>query len=409
MANLVDSEADFKAGVTKVGLGAYYQKMTELGLTTYANFAFSSAYQPGSPDESVFVKDVVVPILADNVALRPALRRLYFEAHTYVTADMRNRVEKTDEDKPRKMSVQEREARRQRVVPKLQGLDTENVHDPSDSLCNLAYGMYEDNRIKYVLWEKCTSNSDERKGITTVKQWKPDSNGIVKETVTDKTPEIHVQTGLDLHDAFIRRGIALEIGWVMTFKGHERLTQRLMSAYRTSPPPGYSKVSLAQIKAADEMFFELAGQLTRRGIQASGPGEQPVVDAFIGEILADTRFSMLLTPLFKGSQRDRSRSGQRRKTKSGGKGDTKKKGKGKGKSKNNDTYRTPIPHELLPHGVAYTSDDEAVCFGFNTKKGCSDAGAGEKCKRGWHVCAYGGCFKDHPYHEHGKKFFKSKE
>ena len=49
-----------------------------------------------------------VPILGAEERLRPAMRRLYFIAHTYVTADMKAQVDKTGDDAPRKRSVEER-------------------------------------------------------------------------------------------------------------------------------------------------------------------------------------------------------------------------------------------------------------------------------------------------------------
>ena len=89
MANLVDSQADFKAAVVKMGLGPVYAKFEEKNWLTFANFAFASSAQPGAQDETQFMKDVITPLLGEAEALRPAVRRLYWTAHTYVTADMK--------------------------------------------------------------------------------------------------------------------------------------------------------------------------------------------------------------------------------------------------------------------------------------------------------------------------------
>ena len=116
----------------------------------------------------------------------------------------------------------------------------------------------------------------------------------------------------------------------MSYKGHEKLSKRLMYAYRTPPPPGYNKVSMSQIRVADEMFFELAGQMTRRGIQVSS--DVPKLDELVDSILVDPRFSMLLTPLPKAAGRQRSRTPKRQRTKKDkGKGDSDE-GKGGGKN-----------------------------------------------------------------------------
>ena len=103
MAGFVDSVADVRAGVVKCGLEAKYDIFVERKWDTYAKFAFASSFQPGSPDETPFLKQVVKAITGDEKTdsewVSP-LRRLYFEAHTYCTADLRAKVERTDEDKP---------------------------------------------------------------------------------------------------------------------------------------------------------------------------------------------------------------------------------------------------------------------------------------------------------------------
>ena len=119
MAHLVDSVADFKAAVIKMGLGDKYEAMVAKGWDTFANYAFAAAHTLGNADEAIFIKDVFIPILGTEERLRPAMRRPYFTAHTYVTADMKAQVEKTGDDVPRKMSVEERESRRSRVTPDL--------------------------------------------------------------------------------------------------------------------------------------------------------------------------------------------------------------------------------------------------------------------------------------------------
>ena len=77
-----------------------------------------------------------------------------------------------------------------------------------------------------------------------------------------------------------------------------------MEAKTRPPPPGYAKISLAQIKAADEMAFELLAEATRKGM----PGvtdEGAVLDSKIDAVLFDPHFTMFVTllPLAVGRQR----------------------------------------------------------------------------------------------------------
>eukprot|EP00971_Amphidinium_carterae_P148177 2936959-Amphidinium_carterae.1 len=58
-----------------------------------ANFAFSSPYVvPGTPDESAFAKNVLVPLLgSSDHADAPKLRRLVYESYTTAALDSQAR------------------------------------------------------------------------------------------------------------------------------------------------------------------------------------------------------------------------------------------------------------------------------------------------------------------------------
>jgi len=45
------------------------------------------------------------------------------------------------------------------------------------------------------------------------------------------------------------------------------------------------------------------------------------------------------------------------------------------------------------------SNGEPLCYNFNLR-GCPNAKPGEKCGRGWHVCAEPGCGKNHSMRKH---------
>ena len=134
MASMVDSVATFKARVADLGLIELWPKLEEYGYTTYAGFAFSSSYAPGNPDETLFITEVVEPLAGDNKAMRPKLRRLLFESHTFLTAELQAAVERKDGDKPTKMTRAEREARKDGIKPHMIGLNTDHEHDAAHCL-----------------------------------------------------------------------------------------------------------------------------------------------------------------------------------------------------------------------------------------------------------------------------------
>ena len=98
----LDSEAYFESRCAAVGLAAdHVAQMRTRGWTTMANFAFSSAYAPGQADDSKFIEGVILLVLgAADSPQSVALRRLFFECYTMSVAEMRRKLERTDENPP---------------------------------------------------------------------------------------------------------------------------------------------------------------------------------------------------------------------------------------------------------------------------------------------------------------------
>ena len=170
-----------------------------------------------------------------------------------------------------------------------------------------------------------------------------------------------------------------------------------------TPPPGYVRPSLAQVRQADEMAFVLLAELTEAGLQTVGASGTPL-DVAMQDVLRDDRFTMLPRPNRPSRAASRSRTPRRQRAQRT-RGDRKKgkedvkmdKGKGKGGPK--------LPQALQGIGaVARDEEEEPICFGYNIRgQGCANAKAGERCNRGMHVCCKKGCFKNHPVFEHPKK------
>ena len=64
---------------------------------------------PSQADDTAFINDVVVPVLGrDDHPKKAILRRVYYEAYTLAAADMKRKVERTEDDAPRKLPAAER-------------------------------------------------------------------------------------------------------------------------------------------------------------------------------------------------------------------------------------------------------------------------------------------------------------
>ncbi len=88
----VDSEAVFQERLTAMGLTELKEMFADRGWKTLASFAFACSFVPGAPggDDKVCQEKVVLKLVtSEDSPLVPSLRRLYFEAYTTATADLK--------------------------------------------------------------------------------------------------------------------------------------------------------------------------------------------------------------------------------------------------------------------------------------------------------------------------------
>lgn len=75
--------------------------------------------------------------------------------------------------------------------------------------------------------------------------------------------------------------------------------------------------------------------------------------------------------------------------------------KGRGKGKKGGKAMPPVPAEL--RGKYHkNAAGEPICYGFNCASGCPEKNVkpGERCSRGWHICAEPKCQKPHSLQQH---------
>ena len=132
------------------------------GTDTFAKFAFSSQYQPGSNDETPLLQ-----FLEDALGERPAgellarYRRLFFESHALCLQDLRQKVERTEHSEAKVLPLAEKVERINQVKAKLSGLLITQQLEPSHQLVDKAVQQWEENRLKYLELSSCTSREQE--------------------------------------------------------------------------------------------------------------------------------------------------------------------------------------------------------------------------------------------------------
>ena len=147
MAGFVESEVVFTQRLTTLGMAEFKDKLAENRARAWGEMAFACAYVPGQSDEAP-LEAFGEKILGNALPKFPTLRRLRFEAYTQMTPDLRSQTERSSEGKPNKLSLLERNARREKTKRKLVGLDFSGTHNASHSLTDMCCDIYEANVLR---------------------------------------------------------------------------------------------------------------------------------------------------------------------------------------------------------------------------------------------------------------------
>ncbi|CAE7249545.1 unnamed protein product [Symbiodinium sp. CCMP2592] len=232
-----------------------------------------------------------------------ALRRLHWEAWTLTAADLKRKVDGTDESAPRKLPVAEIGARLQVLTPNIAPLKLEGILEPSHASINLFAAMLDKGRLRYIEWSRLTTRDQEVVGASEddlLKAWKPDKSGVVREHKDTPRLEANVATDLMVHHALRRRGVCYAIAELMTFEVHETLINFLFDAYYKDAPEGYQRVTLTQLSMCDrEIHFRLSDQC-RAGFTLGSDGGLPL-DRHLPVVLQMRCVEQLLIPRTRGS------------------------------------------------------------------------------------------------------------
>ena len=415
--SVVDSEAVFAARCSKVGLSdAAVTALRSKGWGTYANFAFSTAVIPGQGDDSIFVRDVIVAILGrEDHASAAALRRLHFESYTLTAAELKRQTEATESDVPRKLPPAEIASRIDALQAKVLPLRIEDSLEPSHAVVNLVCQCVEDQRVKYIDLCRVTTRNQEvnsLKEVPSLRMLQPDRTGVLKAVPSQDTLKTKVDTELEVFQALRRRGISYELGGYMSFAAHETLVCFLIRELQKEPLPGFGKVTLNQLQAADREVHVQLARLTRAGFETPGPGKLPL-DDHLAKVLEMPSIHWILMPVRVSKSAALEAEDHESSGVDAGTNRRKRQKKKKKKVKETETPGDVPPPPRAPDGqperkklrgvmpqglrggVPHTKAKEPICYGYNLG---TCAHTGDRCDKGLHVCCTPGCeSKDHTF------------
>ena len=419
MAGHLDSESVFMARLSTLGITAdKIRTLYAAGINNMAKLAFLSSVQPGVADDSPFF---VSPARAlglnspDDLTAgeQSAFRRAWFEASTVAIAEVRNKVDKGSEESPKKMPTAERNSRYSDQQSRLSGIKIEGVMEPSHALLDKAWSMREDDQLKLLPPEECTSRAQEVLGLKKEVFFKPDSSGALKQFEKDEEQKADMSTEYRVRLALTRRSLAMDSVGLASVEILEDYYSFLYSLVMQDPIDSHFPISVDQVLKADRHLFIKMIDLTRNGILPRPNGRLPV-DMALPTARLDPVFNAILQPLPRPSSASATGYAAQKAFASGspagpyqpaakakGKGRGKNKGaKGKGKG-GKKGHGAGVPEELKGLKLL-TNSGYNYCGNFNLHDGCQHAAAGQHCSKGFHGCMKCGS-RDHSYQQCPKK------
>ena len=152
----LDSKAVFTQRLATLGLSEVAEKFEARGWTSYGQFAFCCATNPGqqaSPE--VFWREAESYLCdgREDSPLRTSIRRLYWESFTAFAADARDRLAGKPAEPRKELPPAEAEQRRPaRQARPGSGHAVEPEHDPSCYLVNRCIEMHGPGQPQYIPW-----------------------------------------------------------------------------------------------------------------------------------------------------------------------------------------------------------------------------------------------------------------
>ena len=411
MATIVESKAYFRKRWSEIGLEQDVLQAFELaGIDTITKYAFARV-PPGQNLTQQELTEWFNEITGSDPPPGQVaqIRQLHFESHTLVIAQLKSQVESpvAETAQPKKIPQSERLSRMKRLKDELSGVLIENELEPSTSLLEYAAHLEQCDILRYIPVEKCQSRHFEMQHSKPKKSVEIDGSTL-KISEGSQVPTQDASTAFEVQQALRRRGLALEFANLISWPVHERYVSYLFHQFTQEPPPGFSKITIAQILRADREAFNQASE-TCPHIRSHGDGTRPLDDVFRNIFqMHQVSFHLLPTVASKKIEKEPNKyhwapygghddSPGYLKGKGKGKKGKQKGGKGKQKGASYRQWEPPVPMALREGGgVANDPSGQAICFGYNMGV-CKDAPDGAECPKGRHVCCKKGCFQLHPF------------
>eukprot|EP00435_Cladocopium_sp_Y103_P033307 s2858_g8.t1 len=225
------------------------------------------------------------------------LRRLHFEAATFVLSQLKSAVSSDATDGVKKLPYAEKMARYTKVKETIKGFLIQGETEPSHSLVDKCQVMFDTNAVVWLAPSVCTKRDLE------VWAAPKDSQQMLKiESQTLKVSAEGPQLGDADHGSEIklqwcwqRRGVAVEMCEVLSWTVSQTWLSMMFSVYSTDPPPGFARVTLQQLIAADKTLWTILAREAEM-VKPDATGKRPLDEA-VEKLMTDPRVTMHMLSL----------------------------------------------------------------------------------------------------------------
>lgn len=107
---------------------------------------------------------------------------------------------------------------------------------PPEQRLDKCHSMRVEGELRYLAPHEVPTRDQELQNIKTEELIKRDASGHLRAHDEAKVPDADTRTDLRFSQAYIGRGLALEVADVMTYTVHEKLVDKLFQEYQQQPP-----------------------------------------------------------------------------------------------------------------------------------------------------------------------------
>ena len=377
--SLVDSIAAFTVRCDEIDDSRQMAMLlNRQGINTFSSMAFSIGTPNQPPTDAAFEQFAQRVFTLPSMGQTGKLRRLLFEAQTFVLAQLKMAVSGDQSSTARKLPVPEKQARIADLKQRVNGVVLEGEKEPSYGLIDLCQTIYETGNIIWIHPSKCHKRDSEvRASVKDPKQIVKVESQMLKIDSEVVTHDAEHGTELKLMWCLQRRGFALDMTGVVSWEVHEKWVDSLFRAYASDVSQATRPVTLSQLIKADcELWTLLAREY--HSVKPDAHGDKPL-DAAITRMQHDPRIIVLLMPQPAGRAASSSTADV----------DPDKKPNPKKRPGKRARNAPNVPEELKDCHQQ-TTNGKPICWAYNLASGCKATTGGKPpaCSRGAHVCAF---------------------